>query len=63
MESIATNRRAWLGLVGIALVLVAASRLTSGPAGPICTVQPDQQPGFTGLAVGTNPACIRIELR
>jgi hypothetical protein len=63
MESIGKNRTAWLAL-GMALIaMFAASRLTGGPQGPVCVELPAEQPGFSALAAGVNPACVRIRLR
>ena len=63
MERIGKNPTVWLALGVTALALIASSRLTGGPQGPVCVERAAEQPGFSAMAGSVNPACIRIYLR
>ena len=62
MERIGKNRTVWLALGATAVALIASSRLTGAPQGPVCKEQVAAQPGFSAMTSGINPACIRIYL-
>jgi hypothetical protein len=62
MEHIRTKPMVTLALAVLILALFAASRLTSGPRGPVCVEAAPVQPGFTALSARPGPACIRIRL-